>query len=351
MTSDNKDKPNLEDTFAAEATISTRKPLDSVKPTEMDNPSVLSNKDSTKSSKLDNPPAQTKKPRSDPPPELIPIPGYTFIDSLYESKRTIVFRAREEQSGRDVALKQFKDQKEFDREKEIQKLLTNSGSDRENLLLADRFLDEQRTTISPYLRGGDLYNLPKVVGKLKPRHTWVIALDLLDGLQVMHDQGILHRDVKSRNVLVDITNPKIEKITAENLESFVDLNFKLCDYEFAKYQNIEDQDEEGKVIGTHRYIDPELWLGGRYDPRSDIYGAGIILYRLLAGQYPIDGEDKHQVIQRQIRDSIPDLTQFNQDVTPGQKAVLEKVLAKKPKDRYQSAQEFKCDWMAELIRK
>ncbi|MDP3698057.1 MAG: serine/threonine-protein kinase [Nanoarchaeota archaeon] len=350
MNSDNKDRPNLEDTLAAGATLSTRIPLDSAKPTDLEKPSVIPN-DSIRSAELDNLPAQTKKPTSDPPPELIEIPGYTFIDSLHESKRTIVFRAREEQSGRDVALKQFKDREQFDREREIQKLLTNSDSDRENLLLAYRFLDEQRTIISPYLRGGDLYNLLKVVGKLKPRQTWVIALDLLDGLQVMHNQGILHRDVKSRNVLSDITNPALKTITTETLESFVDLNFKLCDYEFALHKDLPEQHEEGKIIGTPRYLDPEVCLGGEYGRHSDIYGAGIIFYRLLAGCYPIDGENMLQIIQRQIRNSIPDITQSNSQITLGQKAVLEKSLAKKPKDRYQSAQEFKWSWIDELMRK
>ncbi len=338
MTTEKNDNKKVRDSSAAGASVPTRIPPGSIRPDERDRPSVSS-----------------RNSRSDPP-ELIAIPGYTYERELHRSKRTIVYKAREEETGRVVVNKLFKNQEDFDREKENQHRIINSDSDKDNFLLAYRFLDEVKTMIAPYLRGGDLYTLPdKVGGILKPSQTWVLTVDLFDALQILHDHlNIIHRDVKSRNVFVDITNPALEKITATILESYTDLNFKLGDLEFAAQKDLpgQDDDEGRNIIGTPRYMAPEVCLGEKYDPRSDIYSAVVILYRLLAGDYPIvpvAGEKFLKVIQRQIQEDIPDITN-NPYITARQNLILKKGLAKCPKDRYQTAQEFKWDWIDELVK-
>lgn len=343
MTTEKTDDLKLEHPSAAGTSVPTRIPPTSIRPDERDLPSVSS-----------------RNSRSDPP-ELIAIPGYRYERELQRSKRTIVYKAREEETGREVVNKLFKNQEDFDREKENQHRIINSASDKDNssnkdyFLLAYRFLDEVKTMIAPYLRGGDLYALPdKVGGILRPRQTWVLTVDLFDALQILHDRlNIIHRDVKSRNVFVDITNPALEKITAATLESYTDLNFKLGDLEFAAQKDLPGQDdEERNIIGTPRYMAPEVCLGEKYDPRSDIYSAVVIIYRLLAGHYPIvpvAGENYLKVIQRQIQEDIPDITN-NPYITARQNLILKKGLAKRPEDRYQTAQEFKRDWLDELVK-
>ncbi len=330
------EKMDLENSSVNGSTGRTRKSLNEINPNEMDKPS-----------------ASSRNTKSDPP-ELIAIPGYTYEKELHRSKRTILYKAHEDATRREVAIKQFKYQDEFSREKEIQQRINKSSCDKGNFLLAHTFLEELKTMVVPYLHGGDLYVLPDklVPDKLKPSQTWVLTVDLFDALQILHNLGIVHRDVKSRNVLIDITNPALEKITAaETLESYTDVSYRLFDFEFSGHSDLPDPYDEKEFIGTPRYMAPEVCFGEKYDPRSDIYSAAIILYRLLAGRYPIDGDKHLQIIQRQIREDIPDITQFNSYITPRQNAILQKGLAKKPEDRYQSAREFKHDWLDELMRK
>ncbi|MEK6939718.1 MAG: serine/threonine-protein kinase [Nanoarchaeota archaeon] len=336
MNSDKTDKMNVEDSPVAGASVPTRIPPSSIRPDERDKPSV---------------PARETK--SDPPAIMV-ISGYIYDKELHSSKRTIVYKAQDEATGRDVVIKQFKDQEEFNRDKETQNRIISGAPYKDNFLLAHTFLDEVKTMIAPYVRGGDLYTLPgKIDGVPKPSQTLALTVDLFDALQALHKLNIVHRDVKSRNVLVDITNPTIEKITVNTLESGVDVNFKLFDFEFATRTDHHDQYQEGKIIGTPLYMAPEVCFGEKCDPRSDIYSAVTILYRLLAGHYPIipiDGEDYLRVIQRQILENIPDITN-NVYITPRQNLILKKGLAKKPKDRYQTAQDFKRDWIDELMKR
>ncbi|GEM_PF-6562059 len=332
MSTDQRDKMNLEDSVVDRAEIPTRiPPPGSIAP-------------------LEENPISPKNFKSDPPQELVQIAGYTFIDLLHDSERTLVYLAREEITGRDVAIKQFRKEKEFTQEKKIQEIIINSKKEYHHLLLAYNFIEEQKTIISPYLRGGNLHALSNSLGPLKARQTWVIAADLLTGLQDLHDLGMVYRDVKSRNAVVGITDPNLEKITAEGLESFTDFNLKWCDFESVKHPGIPDLYEKD-IIGTPRYMAPEVCRGEKYDLRSDIYGTGIILCRLVTGKYPFDADNFLQIVQRQIHDEFPDSIFYNTEITPGQKEVLKKSLAKDPEHRYQSAEEFRWAWSNELITK
>jgi len=326
------DKKDTDKILEDELLVKTRRPSKTIKPTEMDEPST---------------PGGRTRPRSDPPAEFKPIPGYTIEEKLPARSGSLVYKARNDE-GKLVVVKQFPEES-YRKEKKIQSII-NDGLEHHGLLLAEHFIDEYNTMVLPYLRGGDLWQLLKYSSKkiITPKQTWVIVLDLLNGLQSLHERGIVHYDVKSKNVLIDINNPKLEKITAEDLTSYLDYNLKLCDYEFSTHRDIPNN--AGFIIGTPLYIAPEVILGDRVDPRIDIYGAGIILYRLLAGRYPFIGENDAEVKLHHLESSPPDITLFNQYITSGQKKVLEKALAKKPEDRYQSALEFKCDWLEELTK-
>src|SRR3989344_3695187 len=242
MNTDRPDQIGLEDSVAG-ATLPTMIPPATIRPDERDDPSVPS-----------------VNSRSTPPPGLIQIPGYTFIELLQKPDRNIVYRAKEDNSDQDVVVKQFtpEELEQFTRQKDIENRLPR---DHPNLLLADRFLAEYRSIISRHLRGGDFHHLMDRVGMLHPSQTKVIALNLLDALHVMHTRGIIYRDVKSRNILLDIINPDVENITAETLESFLDFRLKLCDYELAGHPSLSDESKEGKRIGTPRYMAPEACKG------------------------------------------------------------------------------------------
>lgn len=274
------------------------------------------------------------------------IAGYKLVCPLHSSLRTGVFYAKELNGEREVVIKRFSeyDQEQFDRERAIQKVLKEKG-DHKNLLLADEFLDKQRIVISPYARGGDLRNLQKREGKLTPRQTRSIVSGLCDALDYLHEKGIVHRDIKSRNVVLDIADPVLEKITAQELESSLEITPKLLDYEMSWHESVAYLDMPGMAMGTLYYMAPEAYKGEKCDLRLDIYAFGVTLYQLLADQYPFIGDNNIQVSQH-LDAPFSDITRYNSEVTEGLQRVIEKALAKNPDERYQSARELKRDYLA-----
>lgn len=274
------------------------------------------------------------------------IAGYKLVHLMQSSRRTEVFYAEELGSKREAVIKQFSEREQecYKREKAIQKVLKDSGGHK-NLLLADEFLDEQRVVISPYARGGDLRDLQKRDGKLTPRQTIIIVSGLCDALDYLHERGIVHRDVKSRNVVLHIDDPALKKNTAQELELSREITPKLFDYELGLHESVADLAVPGIVIGTPSYIAPEAWMEEKCDLRLDIYALGITLFELLAGDHPFIGNHRVQIFQQHLSAPVPDITRYNPEVTKGLQCVIEKALAKNPDERYQSAGELKQDYL------
>ncbi len=279
------------------------------------------------------------------------IANYKLVCPLHYSPRTGVFYAKDLASGREVVVKRFSNVNQFELEKAIQEILKSHGGHK-NLLLADEVLDEKNVLISPYLRGGDLREVLKRNGIITPHQAKAIVSDLCDALQYMHECGVVHQDVKSRNMGLDITDPVLKKITAEELESSRKINLKLFDYEIGWHKTIDHLVNPEVLVGSWQYMAPELINGGKSDPRSDIYAVGVALYEMLTGgkyPYPFTGENELQVLEQHLSAPIPDVTEYNASVSADLKAVIERALAKDPEERYQSASELKNAYL-EAVR-
>ncbi|HVH08568.1 MAG TPA: serine/threonine-protein kinase, partial [Gemmatimonadales bacterium] len=116
----------------------------------------------------------------------------------------------------------------------------------------------------------------------------------------------------------------------------------------AQEASVSQLTTEGMVVGTPHYMSPEQATGERVDRRSDIYALGVVLYQMLAGAPPFDGESAQSVLMKQATAEPPPILRLRSDVPPGLVAVVERMLAKDPDERYQTADELSRALVAAL---
>ncbi|HZS40339.1 MAG TPA: serine/threonine-protein kinase [Polyangia bacterium] len=196
-----------------------------------------------------------------------------------------------------------------------------------------RFLDlvdgDPTFLVMEYVRGQTLAERLKSSGKLPHPVAVEIAVRLCWALEAAHRAGIIHRDLKPSNVILA---PDVERGETP----------KLIDFGLAKLASVASSQgltRTGQVVGTPRYMSPEQIAGRPVDARCDVYALGCVLYEMLAGRPPFDGDDDVQVLYRQIHDPPAPL---GPDVPEALAAVMTRALEKLPDDRYAS--------MAELAR-
>ncbi|WP_424244812.1 serine/threonine protein kinase [Elusimicrobium posterum] len=146
---------------------------------------------------------------------------------------------------------------------------------------------------------------------------------VLKGLSVAHEKGIIHRDIKPSNILI---NDKLEP--------------KIVDFGIAKkIDKDRSTTKTTEMAGTAYFISPEQAMGGEIDVRADLYSAGATLFFMLTGQFPYKGKNSIEIIQKHINDPIPNPSDLRKDIPAWVSMTVEKLMAKKPDNRFQSAQE------------
>ena len=148
-----------------------------------------------------------------------------------------------------------------------------------------------------------------------------IIRPLLDGLGYAHAEGVVHRDIKPSNVLINN-----------------DGRIKICDFGIAHTESSE-LTQLGDVLGTPYYMSPEQFLGQPIDARTDIYAVGVIAYELLTGGRPFVGNSA-EIMQQIVNTRAADPSSINPQLSPLFDQVIQKALAKKSSERYQTASEF-----------
>ena len=151
------------------------------------------------------------------------------------------------------------------------------------------------------------------------------ARQILSALRFAHRHGIVHRDIKPHNVLVDGEG-----------------RVKVTDFGIAR-AGTSQMTEAGSIVGTAQYLSPEQARGGEVDPRSDLYSLGIVLYELLTGKTPFDGETPVEIAMKHLSNTPKPPSKLRPDVPPELDMVVLRALAKNPDDRYQNADEMEAD--------
>jgi len=156
-----------------------------------------------------------------------------------------------------------------------------------------------------------------------------LAIQLCEGLQAAHQAGLVHRDIKSTNVVVDKTQ-----------------RARILDFGLAKQVGDMEITKADTAMGTISYMSPEQTKGSNIDQRSDIFSLGVVFYELFTGKLPFERSNLTGTIYAIVNDAVPPLNRFVKDVPVELQRIVDKALAKKTAERYQDVGQLGADLKA-----
>ncbi len=253
---------------------------------------------------------------------------YQIIEELGHGGMGRVFRALDRKLNEEVALKLVKpeissDEKTLERfriELKLARKISHRYIGRMYELLEDggtHFITME------YVPGEDLKSLLHRVKQLSPSTALLIARQIAAGLGEAHRLGIVHRDLKPSNVMIDKEG-----------------DAKIMDFGIARSAKREALTGEGVIIGTPEYMSPEQAEGKEVDGRSDIYSLGVILYEMVTGRAPFEGESPLAVAMKHKSETPPDPRKLNPQIPAELGQLILKCLEKERTHRFPSAEEF-----------
>lgn len=178
-----------------------------------------------------------------------------------------------------------------------------------------------------YVAGENLKEVVRREGPLPVRRALELMLEVANALAFAHHRGLVHRDVKPQNVLLNGGG------TA-----------KVTDFGIARSLDVEHgMTQTGTVLGTSNYIAPEQASGQPVDAYTDVYSLGVVLFELLTGDVPYSGENFVAIAMRHLNDPVPDVLERRPDVPPAVAAAIERAMAKDPADRFETMDELAAE--------
>ena len=171
--------------------------------------------------------------------------------------------------------------------------------------------------VMEYVKGKTLKDFLREHGKITAEEAVHIMIQICQGVDQAHHQGIIHRDLKSQNIMIDEA-----------------LNVKIADFGIALSSNEADMTQTNTIMGSVHYLAPELARGNLATPVSDIYSLGILLYELLTGIVPFKGEGAVNIALQHMESPIPSVLEVDESIPENFDYIIKKATAKKPMLRY-----------------
>ena len=181
----------------------------------------------------------------------------------------------------------------------------------------------------------------KTLSELIPKHGmplgkfFEVAVPLADAVSAAHDNGVIHRDLKPDNLMLD----------GEGRLKILDFGLAKLKQESAAAVSSElptvPATGDGRIVGTVTYMSPEQAEGKKVDPRSDIFSIGIVLYEMATGRRPFQGETATAVLSSILKDTPASVTEINPSLPPLLARIIRRCLAKDPERRYQTAKDIR----------
>lgn len=301
---------------------------------------------------------------------------YDVLEELGHGGMATVYRAHDKRLGRDVAVKvlhpHLRDSREIAhrfaaeakavaklRHPNIVEVFDVSGDD-----------DGEQFLVVELVRGRTLRQLLQDRGAIPPEVAVAIATELLNALVHAHAAGVVHRDVKPENVLVEHRTLRAREsersleagegsVPAEresrrsgpvDSENGARVAVKLTDFGIAKLLDAQGVTSTGQVLGSPAHMAPEQIEGGEVDGRADVFGMGVLLYECLVGHLPFEGNNPAQVLRRVLDGIYPSAERERPAIGKAWSQLVDRALARNPEDRFESAQAMREALAAELAR-
>jgi eukaryotic-like serine/threonine-protein kinase len=269
------------------------------------------------------------------------VTGDTLIDSVFDGRYRIirklgsggmanVYLAEDQELGRRVAIKILDDRHAADDqfiERFRREAKNAAGLSHPNIVsIYDRGEAEGTYYIAmEYLSGRSLKELIVSRGPTPIKIAIEYTRQMLAAVGFAHRHGIVHRDIKPHNVVVD-----------------ADGRLKVTDFGIAR-SGSSQMTEVGSIIGTAQYLSPEQARGAPVDQRSDVYSVGIVLYEMLTGKVPFTGDTPLEIAMKHLSEVPVPPSEVREDVPDDLDLIVLRSLAKDPEDRYQTAEEMDAD--------
>src|SRR5919112_4809114 len=263
----------------------------------------------------------------------------TVLDDRYDVVRPLgsggmgeVYLARDRVLGRDVALKvlrkQYAGDDEFAERFKREAMSAASLSHSNIIQVYDRGETEEGASYiaMEYVPGGTLKERISREGLLEAADAAGLGAQVAQALAAAHDRGMVHRDIKPQNVLLAARG-----------------GAKVADFGIARAGSSATISRTGSVMGTAGYMSPEQALGEPATPKSDLYSLGVVLYEALTGELPYTADNPIAVSMKHVNEPVHPPREIDPTIPEGMNALVTRLMAKNPEDRYASADELADD--------
>ena len=259
------------------------------------------------------------------------ISHYKILEKLGEGGMGVVYKAEDTKLDRLVALKFLPAHLSSTPENKarfIQEAKTASALDHPSICAIheiDETPEGQLFIVMPAYDGVTLSAKLKS-GPLRLDKAVHIAIQVAEGLKAAHEKGIVHRDIKSSNIIV-----------TDNGQA------KIMDFGLARRGEATQLTKTGVTLGTVPYMSPEQSRGEKVDKRTDIWSLGVVLYEMITGRLPFAGDYEQAIVYRILNEDPEPITNFHPNLPIELKQIVEKTMAKSPDWRYQQLEEMLAD--------
>ena len=258
---------------------------------------------------------------------------YQINGFIGEGGMSRVWRALDQNTGKNVAVKVLREEysedesfiRRFDREAQAASRMSHPNI--VNLLDVGVEEDGTRYLVMEYVQGKTLKRFIQESGALRPEIAAQIIIRVLAALQHAHQNGVVHRDIKPQNILIDKEG-----------------TVKVADFGIARMANAQTVSQtDESVMGSVYYFSPEQARGAAVDARSDIYSVGVVFYEMLTGKVPFTGDTPVAIAMQHLQTPPIPPAEVNPSVSSALDFVVLHAMEKKPRRRYQSAEEMLRD--------